>query len=84
MSSTTSTNVQVPVEFKTTGIANLLWFFTGIFGGHKFYLGQSGLGVAYLLTLGFLGIGTLVDLFTLPRQVQDANIAIAARANATA
>lgn len=58
---------------KDTGIAYLLWLLLGAFGGHKFYLGRIGWGVAYLLTFGFLGIGVLIDLFTLPSQVRNAN-----------
>ena len=34
---------------KNKGVAILLCFFIGIFGAHKFYLGQIGLGVLYLL-----------------------------------
>lgn len=60
-------------QARSTGIAYLLWFFLGGFGAHKFYLGRVGIGFAYLFTLGFLGIGLLIDLFTLPRQVRTAN-----------
>jgi TM2 domain-containing membrane protein YozV len=34
---------------KSKGTAAVLAFFLGGFGGHKFYLGQSGMGVLYLL-----------------------------------
>ena len=34
---------------KSTGVAYLLWFFTGGFGGHRFYLGRAGSAVAQLL-----------------------------------
>jgi TM2 domain-containing membrane protein YozV len=58
---------------KSTGLAYVLWFLFGIFGVHKFYIGKTGMGIAYIFTLGFLGIGTLIDLFTLPSQVDKAN-----------
>lgn len=61
-------------QAKSTGIAYLLWFFLGALGVHKFYLGKVGMGIAYFFTLGFLGIGLLIDLFTLPKQVRDANM----------
>jgi len=32
-------------------------------GVHRFYLGQIGMGVAYLFTAGFCFIGTILDLF---------------------
>jgi len=36
------------------------WFF-GIAGIHRFYLGKIGSGIAMLLTLGGLGIWTIID-----------------------
>jgi hypothetical protein len=59
---------------KSTGIAYAFWFFLGAFGAHKFYLGRPGIGIAYFFTFGFLTIGLWIDLFTLPKQVRDANL----------
>ena len=42
--------------------AILLFFFLGIFGAHRFYVGKIGTGILMLCTLGGLGIWWLVDL----------------------
>jgi len=41
--------------------ALLLCFFFGAFGIHRFYVGKIGTGILWLLTLGIVGIGALVD-----------------------
>lgn len=55
---------------KEVWIAYLLWFFLGWMGAHKFYLGKTGVGIFYLLSVGGFGIGLLIDLFTLGQQVK--------------
>ena len=52
-------------------IAYLIWFFLGLFGGHRFYFGHFGLGVLYFLTGGFFIIGWIVDLFLIGDLVRD-------------
>jgi TM2 domain-containing membrane protein YozV len=65
---TTSTGAQ-----KSVGVAYALWFCAGFLGAHLFYLGKTGKAVSYIFTLGWLGIGLLIDLFTLSKQVAVAN-----------
>lgn len=41
--------------------AFLLCFFLGAFGAHRFYAGKIGTAILQIITLGGLGIWTLVD-----------------------
>lgn len=63
------------LAFKETGIAYalMLFSFVGVCGVQHFYLGKIGRGVLWLLTLGLLGIGIIIDVFTLPQQVKNVN-----------
>jgi TM2 domain-containing membrane protein YozV len=47
---------------KSRIVALLLCWFLGIFGVHRFYVGKVGTGVLQLVTIGGLGIWTLIDL----------------------
>ncbi len=47
---------------KTMVAAALLCFFLGTIGIHRFYVGKIGTGILMILTLGGLGIWTLIDL----------------------
>ncbi|MEM7495783.1 MAG: TM2 domain-containing protein [Myxococcota bacterium] len=42
-------------------------------GLHRFYLGRPLSGLLYLMTWGFFGIGTLMDLMQMPALVQQSN-----------
>jgi len=72
------TSSATQAQQKSVGTAYLLWFFFGIIGVHQFYLGKTGRGVSYIFTLGWLWIGLIIDLFTLPKQVQEANAKLGA------
>lgn len=64
-------NSEVEKNSKSTLVAYLLWWFTGLIGGHRYYFGKTGSAVAMtlivLLTLGLgsiiTGIWMLVDVF---------------------
>ena len=53
------------MEEKKKWVAFLLALFFGYWGVHRFYTGHIGLGIAYLFTFGFLGVGTVIDLITI-------------------
>lgn len=57
-------------------VAYALWAISGCgaLGLHRFYLGKTGSGFVWLCTGGLAGIGCIYDLFTLPRQVEEANL----------
>src|SRR5260221_4450017 len=53
----------------------MLWAacFMGVCGLQRLYSGKIGTGLLYLFTFGLFGIGQFVDLFLIPRMVEDAN-----------
>ena len=87
--------MQYDAAKKNALLAYLLWFFLGAFGAHRFYLGQTGSGIAMLLIfllsfplafvvvglLGFMAIGIwwLVDAFLIPGIVARHNTALIAQ-----
>lgn len=50
---------------KNKWIALLLCIFLGFLGAHKFYEGKILLGIVYLFTFGFFGLGVFIDFFSL-------------------
>jgi TM2 domain-containing membrane protein YozV len=78
---------------KSVGVAYLLWFFLGGFGGHRFYAGKTGSAVAQLLLMlvgivtlvvavgAFLmfavGVWVLIDAFLIPGWIRNHNTLLA-------
>jgi hypothetical protein len=60
---------------KEKGTAYILWAacFLGVAGLQRLYAGKIGTGLLYLFTWGLFGVGQVVDLFLIPRMVEDAN-----------
>jgi len=54
-----------PVSGNEKTVALVLLLLVGVLGIHKFYLGQIGAGILYLLTGGLCGIGLIIDLIKL-------------------
>lgn len=58
---------------KSTATTWILWFFFGGIGGHRYYLGKIGSGVAMTLTLGGLGIWSIIDIFLMNGMISKKN-----------
>ena len=58
--SNVSVNAGTP---KDKWVALMLCIFLGYLGAHKFYEGNSDLGILYLFTCGLFGIGWIIDIF---------------------
>ncbi len=63
------------LQFKKPMTAFLVSLFLGVLGGDRFYLGETGLGVAKLLTCGGAGIWAIVDLFLIMGKAREWNYA---------
>ena len=50
---------------KNKWISLFLCIFLGYIGAHKFYEEKAGMGVLYLFTFGFFGIGWFIDTIAL-------------------
>uniref|UniRef100_A0A336LMD3 DnaJ homolog subfamily C member 22 n=1 Tax=Culicoides sonorensis TaxID=179676 RepID=A0A336LMD3_CULSO len=59
---------------KSILVTYILWLFGGFFGAHHLYLQRDSHAFAHWCTFGgYFGVGWVVDLFTIPNMVRDAN-----------
>ncbi|MDR1630473.1 MAG: TM2 domain-containing protein [Oscillospiraceae bacterium] len=61
------------VEYKDPTMLLIISLFLGAFGIDRFLLGDTGLGIAKLLTGGGCGIWTIVDWFTVQKKTREYN-----------
>lgn len=61
------------VELKDPTMMLVIEIFLGVFGVHRFMLGDAGIGVLMLLTSGLCGILWFIDLFTVVGMTQRQN-----------
>lgn len=61
------------VEFKDPTTILLVSLFLGSFGIDRFMLGETGMGILKLLTLGLCGILTIIDWFSVQKKAKELN-----------
>ena len=61
------------MEFKDPTTILLVSIFLGGLGIDRFMLGQTGMGILKLLTLGLFGILTIVDWFSVQKKAKELN-----------
>ena len=60
-------------EFKDPTISLIISLIGGGLGNDRFYIGDTGLGIAKLLTCGGLGIWSIIDWFLIMSAVREKN-----------
>ncbi|MXW40143.1 MAG: NINE protein [Synechococcus sp. SB0668_bin_15] len=72
-----------PHTMRSVGMAYLLWVpsMFGVAGLHRFYTRRWRTGLLWLLTGGLCGVGSVVDLFLIPEQVQLFNRSVGINGN---
>ena len=61
------------VEMKDPTTLLLVSIFLGTVGIDRFMLGETGMGILKLLTVGLCGVLTIIDWFTIQKKTQDLN-----------
>lgn len=62
------------LQFKDPTTCLIISLLGGSLGIDRFYIGDTGLGVAKLITCGGLGIWTIIDLFLIMGAAREKNI----------
>ncbi|MGE7191796.1 TM2 domain-containing protein [Lysinibacillus fusiformis] len=70
----TSEKNKIAQKKKSKGVAYALWVYTGIVGGHRYYVGDTKKALAMTLTLGGLGIWAIADILQIERIVHEYNV----------
>lgn len=65
--------IEMGKKQKSSGATWLLWLFLGGVGGHRYYLGRTTSAIIMTVTLGCLGVWTLIDLFLLSGMIRETN-----------
>lgn len=70
---------EVNARRKDVSVGVILCLFLGGLGAHRFYMGQTGLGVVYVLLFWTLipALVALVECFLMPGRVREHNAAVA-------
>lgn len=61
------------IDFKDPTTLLLVSLFLGSLGIDRFMLGDTGMGILKLLTLGVCGVMTIVDWFTISKKAKETN-----------
>ena len=61
------------IELKDPTTMLLISLFLGSFGVDRFMLGDTGMGILKLLTMGLCGILTIIDWFTISKKTKEQN-----------
>lgn len=60
---------------KSKSIMRLLWFCGfGMFGLHRFYIGDTTMGLVYMMTGGLCLVGAIGDFFKLGTMIDNYNL----------
>lgn len=62
------------MQFKDPTICLIISLFAGSLGIDRFFIGDTGLGIAKLITCGGFGIWTIVDWFLIMGAARDKNM----------